>query len=208
MAYELPNLAGARRFRDNLPRFRRAKDGTTAVEFGLLGLPFLALICACLENGLVYWQSEILQQALVEASRQIYTGNFQTANAGVTDSATLLTSFRSKICTQPNGVPRLTIFNCANVRVSVTEASGFSGASPVSPVAVNPTTKVSDWNASFASYKCASASAIMVVQAAVDIPVFFPLLGAAVSNLPNKRRVIQAATVFKVEPYTTKSVCS
>lgn len=189
-------------------RFLRAKGGATAVEFGLLGLPFLALVCASLEAGIVYWEQEILQQAVVEAGRQIYTGRFQTANVGTTSAATLITNFRTALCTQPNGAARLTLFTCANVRVSITQAPSFSGAAVVAPVAVNPSTGISDWNAAFQSYTCAGSSAIMVVQAAVDVPVFFPLLGATAPSLPNRRRVLQAATVFKVEPYTSQSVCS
>ncbi|MCJ2069948.1 pilus assembly protein [Methylobacterium sp. J-030] len=172
-----------------------------------MALPFIALIGACLENGLVAWEQEILQQAVVEAGRQVYTGSFQTANAGTTDAATLIGRFRTAICTQPSGAARVTIFNCANVRVSITSASSYAGATTVSPVAIN-NNGVSDWNPNFQSYTCGGASAIMVIQAAVDIPVFFPFLGAAPANLPNKRRAIQAATVFKIEPYTTTSVCS
>ena len=188
-------------------RLCRERSGATAVEFGLVALPFIGLLGACLENGLVAWEQEILQQAVVEAGRQIYTGSFQTANVGTTDPATLIGRFRTAICTQPSGAPRVTIFNCANVRVSVTQAATYAGATTVSPVAVN-SSGVSDWNPSFQSYTCGRASSIMVVQAAVDIPVFFPLLGAATANLPGKRRALQAATVFKIEPYTTQSVCS
>lgn len=190
-----------------LRSFCKARRGTTAVEFGILGLPFIALITACLENALVYWQQEILQQAVVEAGRQIYTGKFQTANSGTTDTATLVKNFRTAVCTQNNGAARLTIFNCANVRISVTQASSLAGATPVSPTSVDGN-GVKTWNTAFQSYTCAGASAIMVVQAAVDIPVFFPLLGSPGLRLPNGRRVIQAATVIKAEPYTATSVCS
>nr|WP_202130700.1 TadE/TadG family type IV pilus assembly protein [Methylobacterium sp. 2A] len=188
-------------------RLCRERSGATAVEFGLVALPFLALVGACLENGLVAWEQEILQQAVVEAGRQIYTGTFQTANTGTTDAATMLSRFRTAICTQPSGTARVTLFNCANVRISVTQAPSYAGATMVSPVTIN-SNGVSDWNPNFQSYTCGGASAIMVVQAAVDVPVFFPLLGAATANLPNRRRVLQAATVFKIEPYTTQSVCS
>ncbi|MBE7197835.1 MAG: pilus assembly protein [Parafilimonas terrae] len=190
-----------------LGRFGRARRGATAVEFGLIAMPFLALLTACLENGLVSWQQEILQQAVVEAGRQIYTGKFQTANSGVTNQTTLMNNFRTALCTRPDGTPRTTIFTCANVRISVTSASDFASAAPVSPTAPNAT-GASDWNASFASYTCGGASAIMVVQAAVDIPVYFTFLGSQSPTLPNRRRVIQAATVFKVEPYTQGTVCS
>ncbi|MCJ2133675.1 pilus assembly protein [Methylobacterium sp. J-026] len=188
-------------------RLWRERSGATAVEFGFVALPFLALVGACLENGLVAWEQEILQQAVVEAGRQIYTGSFQTSNSGTTDAATLISRFRTAICTQPSGAARVTIFTCANVRVSVTQASSYASASAVSPVATS-SSGVSDWNPNFQSYTCGGASTIMVVQAAVDIPVFFPLLGLATASLPNKRRVLQAATVFKIEPYTTQSVCS
>lgn len=188
-------------------RLGRERSGATAVEFGLVALPFFALIGACLENGLVAWEQELLQQAVVEAGQQIYTGTFQTANAGTTDAATLIGRFRTAICTQPSGAPRVTIFNCANVRVSITQASSYAAVSTVSPVSVN-SSGVSDWNPNFQSYTCGGASAVMVVQAAVDIPVFFPFLGSATANLPNRRRVLQAATVFRIEPYTTASVCS
>lgn len=190
-----------------LRRFLRARQGSTAVEFGLLALPFLALLCASLENGLVAWQQEILQQAVVDAGRQIYTGQFQTANQGVTNQATLMSNFKTALCTRSDGTPRTTIFPCANVRISVTQASSFSSAAPVSPTATNGSGN-SDWNANFGSYTCAGASAIMIVQAAVDIPVFFTFLGSQTATLPNRRRVLQAATVFKVEPYTAGSVCS
>jgi len=193
--------------RELASRYAQARDGATAVEFALVALPFFALVGACLENGIVFWEQEILQQAVSDASRQIYTGAFQTTNAGTTDTATLMSRFRTAICTQPNGTPRVTIFTCANVRVSVTKVADYDSANPVSPVAANAS-GASDWNPNFAGYACAGNSAIVVVQAAVDIPVFFPLLGAGVPNLPNKRRVLQAATVFKVEPYTAPSGCS
>ncbi len=191
----------------HVARFCRARSGATAVEFGLVALPLLALLGACFENGLVSWEQEILQQAVIEAGRQIYTGSFQTSNAGTNDAATLIGRFRTAICTQPSGAPRVTIFTCANVRISVTQAASYAGATTASPVAIN-SSGVSDWNPNFQSYTCGGASSIMVVQAAVDIPVFFSLLGSATANLPNKRRALQAATVFKVEPYTTQSVCS
>lgn len=190
-----------------LRRFGAALAGTSAIEFSLLGLPFLALVTACLENALVYWQQETLQQAVVEAGRQIYTGKFQTTNSGTTSATTLIAKFRTAVCTQSNGVARTTIFNCANVRVSVTQADGFAGTAPVSPTLVD-SNGVRNWNPSFESYSCGGASAIMVVQAAVEIPVFFPLLGSSGPRLANGRRVIQAATVIKAEPYSATSVCS
>ncbi|GJE49351.1 hypothetical protein GOFOIKOB_2387 [Methylobacterium tardum] len=186
--------------------FSRSRDGASAVEFAIVALPFLALVGATLEAGITYFAQEILQQAVTDAGRQIYTGQFQANNAGVTNSTTLLNNFRTAMCS-PGGKPRVTLFPCANVRISITKAASFDTAAPVQATAINPNTGVSDWNAGFASYTCARASDVIVVQAAVDMPVFFPLLGAAKATLPNGRRVLQAAAVFQVEPFTSTNAC-
>ena len=180
--------------------------GATAVEFGLIALPFFALSGGCLENGLTYWQQEILQDAVNDASRQIYTGTFQAANFQTTDTATLISRFRNAVCTNPNGKARVTVFNCGDVRVSVMKAATYASATPVSPTTVGAN-GVSDWNPGFSSYACAGPSDIMVVQAAVDIPVFFTFFASSESRINKDRRVIQSSSVFKVEPYTDKSIC-
>lgn len=189
-----------------LGRLRRDAGGASAVEFALVAMPFLALAGAILEAGVTYFGQEILQQAVTDAGRQIYTGQFQTANAGVTDTTTLLNNFRTAMCF-PGGRARITVFPCSNVRVSITKAASFGAATPVQATATNPATGVSDWNAGFPSYACARASDVIVVQAAVDVPVYFPLLGAAYATLPNRRRLLQAATVFQVEPFNSTAAC-
>ena len=183
------------------------RGGSSAVEFALVAVPFLALSGAILEAGVTYFAQGILQQAVVDAGRQIYTGQFQTANASVTDSTTLLNNFRTAMC-YPGGRARITVFPCSNVRISITKAASFGSATPVQATSTNPKTGISDWNASFPSYSCARASDVIVVQAAVDVPVYFPLLGAAYATLPNRRRLLQAATVFQVEPFNSNAACS
>ena len=186
--------------------FKRADAGATAVEFGLVALPFLALAGASLEAGVTYLSQEILQDAVTEASRQIYTGQFQTNNAASANSATLLGNFRAAIC-NPNGQRRMTPFTCDNIRVSITKAASFGQATPTTPTVTNPTTGVSDWNPNFSSYTCARASDVIVVQAVIDLPVYFTMLNAAAASLPNDRRILQASAVFQVEPYNSTAAC-
>lgn len=187
--------------------FARASSGATAVEFGLLALPFLALVGATVEAGVTYWAQEMLQQAVADAGRQIYTGRFQTTNAAVKGSTNLLDAFRTELCME-NGHARFTLFTCANVKISIVQADKFADATLVKPTQVDPTTKVSDWNPSFSGYACGGSKAVMIVQAAVDFPVVFTLMNAGVATLPNRRRVLQAASVFQVEPYDSTPVCS
>jgi Flp pilus assembly protein TadG len=190
-----------------LTAFPKSRAGTTAVEFGLLALPFIGLTGATLEAGITYFGQEILQQAVTDASRQIYTGKFQADNVATTDTTALINKFRSAIC-MPNGRPLTATFNCANLRISIAKATSFGSAAPAEATSTNPTTGVSDWNPNFASYTCARANDVMVVQAVVDVPVYFPLLGSAYATLPNNRRLLQAAAVFQVEPFNSTAACA
>ena len=67
-------LQRARRF---LRRFGSARRGATAVEFAFVALPFLTLLFAVLELGMVFLVSTTLQNAADAAGRQIRTGELQ-----------------------------------------------------------------------------------------------------------------------------------
>ena len=58
-------------------RFRRDEDGATAVEFGLIALPFIALMMATIEIALVFFAGQALETAVDTASRLIRTGQAQ-----------------------------------------------------------------------------------------------------------------------------------
>lgn len=48
---------------------RRARAGTAAVEFGLLALPFVAIIFGIVEFGMIVWTHTSLQFVVEEAAR-------------------------------------------------------------------------------------------------------------------------------------------
>ena len=61
-----------------LRRFSRARGGATAVEFALVILPFLGLVFATLELGMMFLVSTTLESSAQEAARTIRTGQFQS----------------------------------------------------------------------------------------------------------------------------------
>lgn len=68
-----------RRLRARLRGFRRAERGATAVEFAMTAGPMIFLMLAIFEYAFVYLVSVTLDSATREASRQIRTGEAQTA---------------------------------------------------------------------------------------------------------------------------------
>ena len=57
--------------------FRRDERGTTAIEFGILGMPFFALLAAILETSYVFLAGQILDTAVQDSARFIRTGQVQ-----------------------------------------------------------------------------------------------------------------------------------
>ncbi|GEP02534.1 TadE/TadG family type IV pilus assembly protein [Methylobacterium oxalidis] len=189
--------------RARLAGFGQAQRGAIAVEFALLILPFLALLFAMIEVGVTILVSQDLSAQLANASRQIYTGDFQSKPGNkAADSPTAIDNLRVALC-QNGGKPAPTMFDCNNVKVNVLSASNFA-SSAADPTTADPTGKKRVWSPTFGKqYACGRANEIMVVQAAVEYPVFLSQLYAPATLLASGRRVIQAAAAFRIEPLNT-----
>ena len=104
-----------------LGRFRRDKNGATAVEFAIISVPFLGLLFAIFETAFVFFATEAIEFAGSEASRQIMTGQTQTA-AISTEAA-----FKSGVVCPTNGKRLIPSFiDCSKLRVDARGASDFS----------------------------------------------------------------------------------
>jgi Flp pilus assembly protein TadG len=77
-------------------RFRRDKDGSAAIEFGMLALPFFLLIFATIEAFIAFAGEQLLQNAVDTMGRQIRTGQI-TFNMGRPTDLTEK-QFRTEFC--------------------------------------------------------------------------------------------------------------
>ncbi len=64
--------AGSRRWLGGTA-FLRNLDGATAIEFAMIGVPFLGLLCAIFQTALIYFEAAQLQEATQVGSRAILT---------------------------------------------------------------------------------------------------------------------------------------
>lgn len=71
--------AARRRFRI-FSRFCRDRDGSTAIEFGMLALPFLLLLFAILETCISFAAQQLMTNATDDVARQIRTGQIRGAD--------------------------------------------------------------------------------------------------------------------------------
>lgn len=180
----ITSLLRARRF---IARFRAEKRGSAAVEFAFVALPFLALLFAVLELGMVFLVSTTLQNAADAAGRKIRTGELQASGGTAA-------TFKNSICADMSWLGS----DCAsNLTVDVRKFSTFAGSSADSPVtngAIDPTKT---------KWEPGGAEEIVLVRAYYSWTLVTPLLNAGLQNLSNGKRLIQTTVTFRNEPWGT-----
>ena len=182
--------------------FARDEKGVTAIEFGLLALPFFSILGAILETSLIFLSGQVLDSAVQDTSRLIRTG--QAHNSGMT-----LAGFKTSVCDRVYGLLR----DCDSIHVEVTVIDRFSDVDVSPPVTwtcplPNPAQTQAEADLACSqwtrpeSYGIGGGSSTVMVQVYYKWPVIIPFGGLGLSNLPDGRRVMGSATVFRNEPFT------
>jgi Flp pilus assembly protein TadG len=176
-----------------LARFAQAKSGTVAVEFAMVALPFLALLFAILETGLVFFAGQSLETTAADSARLIMTGQAQTTVSPSTGSVGYsATDFKNAACARLSS-----LFDCSKLYVSVDTYSSFSTTNTSTPLDTSTGKMTVDVNN--LPYSAGTPGSIVVVQLYYQWPIVAPLL----DNLANigDKRLLVATAVFRNEPY-------
>lgn len=176
-------------------RFRHDRRGATAVEFGLIAIPFLAIICAIFEIAYVDFESELLSGAVTQAARAMLTGQTQSAN--ITTAAQFVSTY---LC--PASGPRMipSNFNCNNLIVDVRTAASFVGGDMTNDIYATPSTN---------KFCPGGPGQIVVMRVAYPLGAIFPLnlfsrTAGVVTNVPNMTgsyHILMGEALFQEELY-------
>jgi len=167
-------------------RFLRREDGAVAVEFGLVMLPFLAIMFAIMETALVFFASQTLETAVADSARLILTGQAQS------QSLTQAT-FKNAVCARIYG-----LFDCQNgVYVNVQTYSSFGSITYTPPLDSNNNLVSSNF-----VYQPGGPGDIVVVQLFYQWPIYVSLMNlSSLSNMSGNKRLLVATAAFRNEPY-------
>jgi len=176
-------------------RFGRDEKGSTAAEFGLLALPFFAIIGAILETSMVFFASQVLDSATQDAARKIRTGEAQ--GAGFT-----LANFRTELC---SGL--YSLFDCAGLRINVNTIADFNSINAnisASPTQANcdPATDANQCWSVTNSFAPGQGSNVVLVQVYYRWPTIINFAGFNLANQPDGARLLSAVRVFQNEPFS------
>lgn len=169
-----------------LARFRRDVSGSTAIEFGFVCVPFVALMLAILQISMTFFAQQTLETASDKAVRQLVTG--QAQNSGMTQA-----QFKALVC---SNLP--SFMQCARVMIDVQSVTSFSSASTAAP------TITYDSNGNISNnwqYTPGAAGGIVIARIMYVWDVQSGPLGFDISTMGTGRRLLSAVNVFKTEPY-------
>jgi Flp pilus assembly protein TadG len=172
-------------------RFARRQDGAAAVEFAFVAAPFLALTFAILETALVFFAGQTLESAVSDAGRLIMTG--QAQNAGFSQA-----DFKTQVCARLAGG----LFDCTNgIYVNVKTYTSFNAVNTTAPVNNGQfdTTKM--------NYSPGGPGCIVAVSIFYQWPIYVTLFGNDLSNINGGKRLLEATSVFRNEPYGPTGTC-
>lgn len=168
--------------------FARDERGVTALEFGILALPFFTLIAATLETTLVFLAGQVLDSAVEDASRMVKTGQLQSPANDMDD-------FRDYLC----GYTFNLFGDCENIRIQVKTITNFTstalGSNPTTCTTLTCTLNMSE------DYVPGAKRDIVQVRAYYRWPLVVNLPYFNMKNQPDNYRLIGATRVFRNEPF-------
>jgi Flp pilus assembly protein TadG len=207
MPRELLKTGGAKiaaRCRGLFGRFRKDRDGATAVEFAMVSVPFFGLLFAIFETAFVFFATEGLEAAVADASRQILTGQ---AQIGAISTAT---AFRDTlICPSPPSTRKRILpsfIDCSKLKIDVRLATTFATADLTKGFYMTPGTM---------KYCPGAPGDIVIVRVVYPMPVYLSVIAGMTTGSVHKvttglendgsgtlAHVLMGTSVFRTEPFT------
>lgn len=170
--------------------FRRDERGVTAIEFGIVALPFFMFAFGIMGTGLHFFTQNALEHSVETAARQIRTGQAQTGGATMGDFKALVAQEAGPMI-DPSKLNIL--MQAADDWTQITPMDCTTGAGGAAPSTGSSGDGIGDHGG--------GAGQVVLVTACYqwDLAKAMPFL--QFDKLADGTGMIQASTTFRTEPY-------
>ena len=167
-------------------RWIKRKEGTTAVEFALVGIPFVLMIVGTIEMSLMFTAQAVLHESTFNAARLIRTGQIQT---GAVEGGE--TAFREAVCEFA-----ALMIPCDRIQFQVQQVPSFGDAGDMPPAEFDD-----DGNLEDQGFDPGSVSEVVLIRVAYNYPVITPLMQPMLADSGRTTRSMMSTIVLQNEPY-------
>jgi Flp pilus assembly protein TadG len=167
-----------------LGRWFKAKEGSTAIEFSLMAVPYLVLSLGIIELGIMYASASMLEGATSHASRMIRTGQLQQSS-----SVTPQRDFEEELCDYAS-----VLLDCSLVVVEVIPMQSYNDYSNLAPQF--------DENGDMISggFNAGGSNDRILIRTAYRYQMLTPFIGQLLAP-PIGERLFMSTLVLQTEPY-------
>tara|TARA_B100000508_G_scaffold8106_1_gene5913 strand:+ start:64 stop:630 length:567 start_codon:yes stop_codon:yes gene_type:complete len=168
--------------------FVKEESGVAAVEFSLVGLPFIFMIVGVIEMSMMFASQSLLEYGTSQGARLIRTGQVQ--QGGGEDA------FRDAVCDAVSITVDRGFIDCDDVQYQVITLDDFSDAADEPPPEFDE-----DGNLEDQGFDAGEVNDIVMIRVAYRYPILTPLMGTLLTNNSDNSRIMVSTTVLQTEPY-------
>ena len=163
-------------------QFCKEDDGATAVEFGMLALPFFLLFMSIIECSLLFFSGQMMESAVDTVGRSV--------RVGILKQTTTAEEFRTAVCDEAK-----ILFDCPKLKIDLKVVDTFSALGNM-PMPVGGAL-----DDSLYGYSALDREKIIMITASYEWPIYTNYLQKYMSGLNSGNALITAVSVFRSEPY-------
>lgn len=167
-----------------LGKWVKKREGSTAVEFSLVAVPFIMITIGIIELALMFTAQSLLHEAAFTASRLIRTGQLQQSAPGGQEAM-----FQNAVCDFASAM-----IPCAQIQYNVETIPSFADADDAPPEFDE------DGNLQDTEFDPGAENDIVLVRLAYNYPVRTPLMQPLLANRGTNRTMF-TTIVLQTEPY-------
>ena len=166
--------------------FRNLKhneEGSAALEFAIIGVPFVLLVVGVLEIALMFTSQSLLEASTAEAARRVRTGAIQ--QGGGEDE------FKDTLCEYAD-----TLMLCEELQYQVMSMDSFDEAENFPPASFDE-----DGNLENQEFEAGGVSDVVMIRVAYRYKIKTPMMQIMLTNNGDGNRILLSTVVLQTEPY-------
>jgi len=164
--------------------------GTTAIEFGMVALPFLMFAFGIMGTGLHFFTQNSLEHAVESTARKIRTGQAQ-------QSGTTINEFKQLLVSEAGSM-----IDASKLQVHLQTGAEWTDVSPVGCTDSSGTQTTGTGSSGDAiGQHAGGAGEVVMVTVCYEWALAQSMPFLQYGNMANGSAMIQASTTFRTEPY-------